>query len=51
MDDIEDLRNGIGAIAEIMLIFWDALIEAGADEETAVMLTSIFVESMKSEDE
>ena len=43
MDDLERLKDGIGAFAEITLMFWEAIMDAGADEETAFAVTSIFM--------
>lgn len=51
MDDVEYLRNSIGVLAEIVLIFWNAVRDAGADEETAYVLTTIYLESLKEESE
>ena len=46
MDDLENLKNGIGAMAEMTFLFWCAVTDAGADEETAINLTSIFLNTI-----
>lgn len=46
MADFESLKDGIGAVAEMTLLFWEALTDAGADEETAFAITSIFLNTV-----
>ena len=44
--DFEGLKNGIGVMAEMTYLFWVAVTNAGADEETAINLTSIFLNTL-----
>lgn len=48
MDSVEKLKDGIGVIAEMTLLFWTAIMDAGADEDTAIVLTSIFMNQVMS---
>ena len=43
MEDFESLKDGIGAVAEMTLLFWTALTDAGADAKTASAIISIFL--------
>jgi len=45
-DNLEALQDGIGVVAELMFLFWKAVRQAGADEETAINLTSIYLNAI-----
>lgn len=42
-DKIEELRQGVGAMAEMSLIFFRAVLGSGASMEEALRLTQAFV--------
>lgn len=46
MDKLEALLRGIGAIAEISLLYYKSCIGAGASEDEAINLTGMFLEIM-----
>ena len=50
MGDFEKFRDSIGILAEMLVIFWNAVRAAGANEETAYILTTIFLETMREEE-
>ena len=42
MDNLDELRDQIGALA-MFLLFWGALKDAGADDDTAEFITGLFM--------
>lgn len=43
MDNFDELRDQIGALAEMFLLFWDALKDAGDDDDAAAIITGLFM--------
>ena len=43
MDTFDDLRDQIGVLAEMFLLFWNALKGAGADDDAAAIITGLFI--------
>lgn len=46
MDEFENMKNGVGALAELTLLFYQAAEEAGADYDTCFAITSIFMNTI-----
>lgn len=51
MDNMSQLVQGIGALAELFLMFYRAQIGAGATDEEAVILTALFMSTVMDQDE
>lgn len=51
MDNLDELRDQIGALAEMLLLFWDALKDAGADDDAAAIITGLFMGQIMAPDE
>ena len=43
MDNLDELRDQIGVLAELLLLFWYALKGAGADDDAAAIITGLFM--------
>lgn len=51
MDNFDDLRDQIGVLAEIFLLFWNALKGAGADDDAAAIITGMFMAQIMEPEE
>lgn len=46
MDKVEELKDGVGAMAEMGLVFMRAAIGAGATQKEAMQLTQAYMAAM-----
>lgn len=50
MDELDKIEQGTGALAEMTLIFFRAILDAGATEDEAYNLTSLFLQMVMYKD-